>query len=492
MATRRRTPAFSPVRIALAVQWGVAFLLILLAIAVLLFPELVSLIFPGCVKTAILFAIFSLILSLLAITTQRLLFSVATVGSQIQEPGEDSTVEHLDLSGCPDLAPLAKRVNGLIADVNTQRRTALDLLASNRVLARELHRFSRLLDSLQHGLLLLDTSEKIVFANRGAAPFLTVGPEEAQGQPARDCLKHPQVGDLVSAEEKGQPARGVQTIELGPDGDGLTGFTAVSHCHAFGEDERSVGQIVLLTDVTRIKNVERLQVEFMDSMAHELRTPLTSIRAYVEMLIDSPTVDVETTTGFYNVIYDETYRLSNLIDNLLDISMIEGGAAQLELTSTRMKRVLEDTVEVIRPQCETKQVDLVVSLPDRLPVLNVDKRLIGVALVNILGNAVKYTEAGGRVRISAFETDTDFRIVCNDSGIGIPAEALPRIFEKFYRGANVDGQGADVSGSGVGLATAMQIARHHGADIRVQSTMGEGSEFVLVFPNSLIETSIGE
>lgn len=388
----------------------------------------------------------------------------------------------------PRLAPLIVAIDRMLARAQSGGENSLDLLTSNRMLARELRRLHQLLDSTGDGLIAVDTAGKILFANRAAKPFLNIALEEAPGEAARKCLLHGEVAELISSEGTARALHGVHSVELPADEQSERGHIVVYHSHGIGDAEESVGDVLVFRDTSRLKAMESLQTEFVDSIAHELRTPLTSIRAYVEMLIDGKTADPQMQYDFYNVIYEETYRLSELIDNLLNISMMESGMAELDIAPTRLKRVLEDSVEVVRVQCEKKDIELVVDLADRLPTLDIDKRLFNMAFMNILGNAVKYTPEKGTVTLATSSHEDDFQIHVRDTGIGISEEDFPRIFDKFYRAASVK----DIQGSGVGLATAAEIIRLHGGEIRVTSQAGEGSQFTVVLPRTLINTSIGE
>lgn len=200
------------------------------------------------------------------------------------------------------------------------------------------------------------------------------------------------------------------------------------------------------------------------------------------------TIEKQTQHDFFNVIYEETYRLSQLIDNLLNISMMDSGAARLEITPTRIKRLLEESAEVVQLQCQKKGVSLKVDLDDRLPTLDIDKSLFGMAVQNLLSNAAKYTPEGGKIRLSTSSQEEEFRIEFRDTGIGIAEDELDLVFEKFYRASSAETE----HGSGIGLSTARAIVRLHGGDIEVVSKLGEGSTFSIVLPRSLINRSIGE
>jgi signal transduction histidine kinase len=473
--------------IALVAAVGVGFGLVLLGA--------VGLVLPG-VKA---FAESSMIAVLLLVGVSGALMIISGALALRGRRSFEGTVRAIDDHLCgttagPDprlqgeMGQLVERIDGLVERESVQDQDELEALAGNRVLAREYARNLQLLDSLGEGMLAVDATDTILFANRAMTPFLTVPLEEARGQSATECLQHAEVVELLTAQAEEGGGGGTRSVEMEPNDETGTGHIMVVQNFETGDNGDSVGQVLLFQNISRLKNMEALQADFVDSVAHEFRTPLTSIRAYVEMLIDDEAKDPQMKYDFYNTIYEETYRLSELIDNLLNISMAESGSAKLDISPTRLKRLLEEALDVVRPQCEEKNIKLIADLPDRLPTLDVDKKLFAVAVMNVLGNAVKYTPEAGAVTLTTTSHEDGFQIDIRDTGIGIPEDDLSKIFEKFYRSETPE----DVQGSGVGLATAQQLVRLHGGDIRVSSQVGEGSTFSIVLPRSTVNTSIGD
>jgi signal transduction histidine kinase len=413
--------------------------------------------------------------------------SMAALAEQLRrvEPGEHVLVP----AGAPHaVARIAQAVNSQRGTGEVAAPASLETLASNRLIAREMNRFLALLNSANEGFIALDSAQNVLFANEAAGPFLSVTPPQARGKAAKDCVQAPAVLALLNGRSEEMALHSTRTVDLPAEAHPEGKHVSVLHSRGQLRDDVPVGELLMFRDISRIKNMQKLQSEFVDSVAHELRTPLTSIRAYVEMLIDGEASDPQMKYDFYNVIYEETYRLSELIDNLLNISMMESGTAKLDETPTRLKRLLEDGVEVVRAQCEKKEIDLVLDLPDRLPTLNLDKRLFSVAFINILSNAAKYTPEKGTVTLTTSSQEDQIVISVRDTGMGIAEEELPKIFDKFFRSPAAD----HIQGSGVGLATARRIIQMHGGDIRVSSTLGEGSTFSIDLPRALINTTIGD
>jgi two-component system phosphate regulon sensor histidine kinase PhoR len=169
--------------------------------------------------------------------------------------------------------------------------------------------------------------------------------------------------------------------------------------------------------------------------------------------------------------------------------MIESGTDGVRFSAVDLRSLLDDCLDVIRSQFETKGVDLQANLPDRLPTIDIDRRLFSVAVLNILGNALNYTPEGGAVTVSTPCNEKELVISIQDTGIGIAEEHLPQIFEKFFRCPSPEV--AELSGSGTGLTSAQEIVRLHDGEIRVRSIPGRGSQFMIVLPRSLITLSSG-
>jgi len=367
-----------------------------------------------------------------------------------------------------------------------------DLSFSNCVLARAMETLRTMLDALPVGVLAADSNGMVFLCNSFMSSGFGVDQEAVLGKALAEIALDERLLGLLSHADEGDGSRHRQVVEFDvEDGDGRCVYKA-SAVGINGKDGGYLGKVVCVEDITRWREMERLQHEFIDSVAHELRTPLTSITAYVEMLIDGEAESEELKYEFYNTIYSEAHRLSRLINNLLNLSKIETGAMVLNLHPVRLKRLLEDVMRAVEGQAAQKKVRLQVELPDRLPTMNLDKDLMQMALVNVVGNAVKYTPEGGLVRLYTSSSADGLTVHVSDTGIGIPPDERERIFEKFYRGSNVAEIGDKAAGSGVGLATARQVVRMHGGDITVESTPGQGSTFSVLLPRDLINASIGE
>ncbi len=251
------------------------------------------------------------------------------------------------------------------------------------------------------------------------------------------------------------------------------------------------GPVFLWTvrDVTQQKLSVEMRDCFVSAATHELRTPLCNIRTYAETLIGSGDISPDDQQQFLNVIVSEAIRLDRIIEDLLNIGHMQAGSMTLDRHETQVDRLVREVHEKIRPLYEHKHLHFEASIPPRLPELLVDKNKLAAALVNLLGNAIKYTPDGGSVRLLAEHDGNEVRFHIEDTGIGIAEEEIPHLFERFYRSA--DPRVHEIQGTGLGLAFSMDVARLHGGRIDVASELNKGSRFTLVLPASLASIKTG-
>ena len=222
------------------------------------------------------------------------------------------------------------------------------------------------------------------------------------------------------------------------------------------------------------------QQEFIANVAHEFLTPLTTINSYTEMLIDDEVSDRELQKEFYNTISQEVSRLSSFIQNLLNMSKIEMGGLTLDSGLIKSDWLVSDCVTAVEKAAEEKQITLTKNLPDNFPTLIGDKELLKTAIINLLGNAVKYTPPDGQITFSLSQADEEVVFEVSDTGYGISGDELPKIFDKFFRSKNPSI--LDEKGSGLGLAMTAEIIQLHGGRIEAQSELDKGTHFTVRLP----------
>ncbi len=241
------------------------------------------------------------------------------------------------------------------------------------------------------------------------------------------------------------------------------------------------GLVVSLTDITRLKELDRLKSELVANVSHDLKAPLATIRAYTELLLEGlDDDDPALRQTFLSHIDDEVERLNGYITNLLDLARIEAEGFQPRREPLALRWLLDEAASAVAHRAAAQEVAVVVECPAEAVTLSADRHLLHSALTNLLGNAVKFSPRGARVVLKATTGPDGVRIAVADNGPGIAAESLPHVFEKFYRASSA------AEGSGLGLVIARQAARAHGGDVLVDSQTGQGSVFTVYLPPSTI------
>jgi two-component system phosphate regulon sensor histidine kinase PhoR len=260
------------------------------------------------------------------------------------------------------------------------------------------------------------------------------------------------------------------------------GVWRVSRTPLLDDEMQDSATLWTVRDITQQKMAEEMRNQFVFTATHELRTPLANIRAYAETLAVSDNIDIADQKNFYNIINNEATRLSRFVDELLNVSQMEAGSVTLTCGETDVERLLKEVIDNLKPQIQQKELQFETQFAAKLPKLRVDKDKVVAALVNLLGNAVKYTANQGTVR---FLVEVDEAQICfhvEDTGIGISPEELPRLSEKFFRSS--DSRVQNIVGSGLGLAFSQEVARLHRGRITVKSELNKGSRFTLSLPLS--------
>jgi signal transduction histidine kinase len=375
---------------------------------------------------------------------------------------------------------LAEGWNRLLEEVDRTRQEMqnleLDAQVTRTLESHQSKWANGLIDSLPIGLVTVNDEWTIVYANKKAEQILTIDDEPVQNS---------RLDELVACDFVGaHPGQGItfdRTVML----PGSRTSIRIRSLQT-GDDIRTPDHVLLVQDVTQQKEIEQERSQFLYHITHELRTPLTNIRAYAETLSEGVLKDEDMLRECYNVIVGETQRLSRLVEDILSLSQLEAGSARMQLDDVQTARLVRQVVEDMQAQADEKGVELVLSLPAKVPTLRGDKERLSVVLTNLIGNAVKYTPSRGHVEVSCVEDGTRLRISVSDSGIGISPEEQERVFEKFFRSQREEV--TELPGTGLGLALAMETARAHGGTIELESEVGKGSTFTLVLPVSSLAT----
>jgi signal transduction histidine kinase len=243
--------------------------------------------------------------------------------------------------------------------------------------------------------------------------------------------------------------------------------------------------IAVLEDVSQQRVADRSRNTLIAQASHELRTPLTNIRLYAEALLEDGDSNPQARTTAINVINQESRRLERIVSDMLSVSEIEAGAFRIRRDDIPLASILDDLKHDFAPQAQDKEITLTFDVAPKLPAMTGDRDKITLAIHNLVGNAIKYTPAGGKVTVRAASTSPGtpqetLIVDVTDTGIGIKPEEHESVFERFYRSA--DKRIASITGTGLGLTLARDIARIHGGDVTLKSAINEGSTFTLRIP----------
>ena len=320
--------------------------------------------------------------------------------------------------------------------------------------------------SIQEGLLVLDRKGTIVLSNESIRKALQASAVE--GKLYWEVIREPQFSALID-----RVAREKTRCE-----DQITIQDSAFLCSAtpLASQDKTV---VMCHDVTELKRVEKIKKDFVVNVSHELRTPLTAIKGFVETIEDD--ID-DKNRGYLNIIRRNTDRLINIVEDLLLLSELEEKGAALSLEACDLKIMIEQMQRIFEPRLREKGLSLTISADQALPVIMADAFKLEQVFVNLIDNAIKYTEKGG-ITISLLQRNGHVLIEIQDTGIGIPREHLPRIFERFYV---VDAsRSKQLGGTGLGLSIVKHIVLLHSGAIEVTSTPGQGTKIIITLPVNL-------
>ncbi len=248
------------------------------------------------------------------------------------------------------------------------------------------------------------------------------------------------------------------------------------------DDKSVVGIVMVFRDVSRYREIDRMKTDFVSSVSHELRTPLTSIKAYTATIMRDPTMPEDTRREFLSIIDEESNRLANLIEDLLEVSRIEAGTVKVSLHSIDIAGITDQALLALEALAGKKNIQLKRDIAVELPELKADETKIQSVITNLVNNAIKFTPEGGQVLVCAQHQGQELIIRISDTGIGIPKKALKKIFDRFYR---VHRPGEQTQGTGLGLAIVKEIISLHGGRIEVESEVGQGTTFTVFLPLSV-------
>jgi len=359
----------------------------------------------------------------------------------------------------------------------TLNRMAAQLAEQIAVIMQQRNEQEAILESMHEGVLALDTQERVITVNRAAEALLGVMATQAKGHTIQEVVRNVALQRLLAAALHSTEAATADIVLRGSE-ERFLQATATALRDAQGRD---IGVLVVLNDVTQLRRLENIRRDFVSNVSHELKTPITSIKGFVETLRDGALDDRTQAERFLVIIARHAERLHAIIEDLLALSRLEQGSDSYEIP--RSETSLTDVIQAAILDCAARaDVQHVTVIPTCAAELRaaVNAPLLEQALVNLLDNAITYSNPDSRVWVHVRQEDAMLIIDVRDQGVGIPYDHLDRIFERFYR---VDkARSRERGGTGLGLAIVKHIAQVHGGQVSVTSTVGQGSTFTLRIP----------
>ena len=335
-----------------------------------------------------------------------------------------------------------------------------------RALEAERHQMAAAIDTIGDGVVVVDSETTITLVSRAAEWLLGINAQTARGRPLAQVLRDPEVLNLVDAAAgTGQMQRA--DLELLYE----RRYLDVIATPVSGNEREDV--VLTIRNVTRARQIETTRREFVSNVSHELRSPLASASAMVEVLESGAIDDRETALDFLQRIRGDVTRMTSLVDELLELSSLESGQMPVHLGPVSVDDLLGEIVERFQFAASSDGIELACHPQKGLPHVMGEQRRLEQVLTNLVENALRFTPNGGKITLKARQEGDWVTLTVKDTGVGIPREHLPHVFERFYK---VDRSRRE-QGTGLGLAISKHLVQAQGGDISATSVEGEGSEF---------------
>ncbi|MDC4227289.1 MAG: phosphate regulon sensor histidine kinase PhoR [Candidatus Manganitrophus sp.] len=355
-------------------------------------------------------------------------------------------------------------------------RMAEDLQRKIQDLSDDRAKTLAILSGMVEGVLVLDDKGRIVLTNASFEKMFGLVGDPWIGRYHYERLRHHPLNALIKEViGTGKPLSQEVRLE--------TTHRPYLQVQASVTEQIPRSVVLVFHDITDIKRLERMRKDFVANVSHELRTPLAAIKGYLETLADGGLENREEAMEFLAILQKNTDRMTNIVRDLLQLSRIESGLDPIRSIRIDLKEAVDRNLLLLKPLAEKKGQALTVSIQPGLS-LQADPEKLNQVFINLLDNAIKYTPEKGTITVTASETDKAVAIEIGDSGIGIPKEDLSRIFERFYRVDRT--RSRELGGTGLGLSIVKHIVEAHGGKIMVESEIGKGSRFTLLFPKQAV------
>ncbi|MDD4955260.1 MAG: ATP-binding protein [Candidatus Omnitrophica bacterium] len=373
----------------------------------------------------------------------------------------------------------SRRVTGFANDEIGELAVTLNQMAEDienkiREIKTQNQKFSAIFNSMIEGVIITDKTGYIVSVNPAIEKIFAVSKIDAEGKLFLEAIRNNDIAETISNTLENGKSLSKELVLIYP----VRRIFEANAVPIFDNKEIS-GCLVVIHDITEIRRLETVRQDFVANVSHELKTPLTSIKGFVETLLEGALDDKENSRSFLKIIQDHTERLNSLVDDLLSLSCFESKEATIDRESLNLQKLLEVILSGFKSQLKKKGIEVKNELTGSVTI-NADKNKIEHLFINLIDNAIKFNKENGTIRIYTEELDGKIKIIIEDSGAGIPAKDIPRIFERFYR---VDkARSRELGGTGLGLSIVKHIVELHKGSAGVESIEGLGSKFWFILP----------
>jgi len=356
------------------------------------------------------------------------------------------------------------------------KRTTASLKKRAEISEAERSRLELVFNNIHDSVMILDEEKNILLLNPAICRAFDLNVKTAIGKPVLDILKNPDLIALITRTDNNDP---LQYHEISfPDGRvGNAQLTAIPE----------VGYAITMQDITYLKEIDRVRSEFVHTVSHDLRSPLTSVMGYSDLVERVGPLN-ENQRNFLNHIRDGIQHITSLINDLLDLGSVEAGL-DTQRQFVQLEGVLRYTLDMLHGQIKSKHLKVQTEITQPLPSLRANPIRLRQVLDNVVGNAIKYSNTNGEIKIIIHCEGDQMILQVTDEGPGIPFSDQQYIFDKFYRGSNIS---PEIEGSGLGLAIVKTIVENHQGRIWVESAVGKGSSFFIVLPVPLEPAQAGK
>lgn len=349
---------------------------------------------------------------------------------------------------------------------------------ANRKASDEKHRIDNIIHNLAEGMVVVDSHGKILLANTAAEELLGIT-EGDVGKQVQEVVRDEHLLTMTKglvAEKDGVIEK---DIEFAGPSEATKKILRASSAVVEDKDGNTIGMVTMLNDVTRQKELEKMKKDFLANVTHELRTPLVAVEKSVSLMLNKDAGEISTTQQqFLSIAERNLKRLTFLINDLLDLAKVEAGRMELRCERTDLDKLIADCTVTLENWAHTKELKIERRSAPGLPAAWADPNRLTQVLVNLIGNAIKFTPQGGTITVSASNgaAEGELKVAVEDTGVGIPPEELGRIFDKFYQVKQRSC--SDISGTGIGLAIVKEIVALHGGKVWAESDGKSGARFI--------------